>query len=191
MIELVLGASASGKSEFAENRLCSLAANNNQTKYYIATMQPFGEEARARIRKHQKQRAGKGMVTIEQPLSIAGAVSKMQNDAAGRSVIAECMSNLLANEMFDESKNHPSDTMEDIVSDTAEDIIKDILTLHHSCENLIIVSNDVFSDGCEYDPLTQNYITQLGKLNCLIAQKADRVWEVICGIPVLRKGEEL
>ncbi len=183
MMELVIGASASGKSEFAEERLCRLADENDQTKFYIATMQPFGEEALTRIQKHQRHRADRGMITIEQPVFIANAVCKMQTPSKGKAVIVECMSNLMANEMFAENAAH--------CSKPAEKIMKDLLKLYASCENLVIVSNDVFSDGRDYDPSTMEYITQLGNLNCLIARQADCVWEVICGIPVLRKGNKI
>ena len=63
MIVLVIGGSGSGKSEFAENICMELPA---EEKRYIATMQAFDEESRARIAKHRKARSGKGFETIEQ-----------------------------------------------------------------------------------------------------------------------------
>lgn len=63
MIVLVIGGSGSGKSEFAETICMELPA---EKKCYIATMQAFDEESRARIAKHRKARSGKGFETIEQ-----------------------------------------------------------------------------------------------------------------------------
>ena len=63
MIILVTGGSGSGKSEFAENCCMKLPAVE---KRYIATMQAYDEESRARIRKHQNARSGKGFSTVEQ-----------------------------------------------------------------------------------------------------------------------------
>ncbi len=54
---MVIGGSGSGKSEFAENICMELPA---EEKRYIATMQAFDEESRARIAKHRKARSGKG-----------------------------------------------------------------------------------------------------------------------------------
>ena len=64
MLIIITGVSGSGKSEYAEQICCRLAGDNK--KYYVATMQPFGEEGRIRIEKHKRQREGKGFETIEQ-----------------------------------------------------------------------------------------------------------------------------
>ena len=47
MLIIITGVSGSGKSEYAEQICCRLAGDNK--KYYVATMQPFGEEGRIRI----------------------------------------------------------------------------------------------------------------------------------------------
>ena len=52
----------------------------------------------------------------------------------------------------------------------------------------MIVSNEIFSDGCEYDSGTKEYQRTLGKINCRLAELADRVTEVVYGIPLEVKG---
>ena len=64
---LITGGSKCGKSSLAEKLLDRYGDN----KYYIATMQPFGEEALAAIDRHRKLRAGKGFVTIERYTGLA------------------------------------------------------------------------------------------------------------------------
>ena len=49
MLTVVTGGSGSGKSELAEN----IAVKFTGKKYYIAAMQPFGEEALKRIERHR------------------------------------------------------------------------------------------------------------------------------------------
>ena len=49
MMHLVTGASASGKSAYAEDLLADAMSVN---KYYIATMRPWGTEGAARVKKH-------------------------------------------------------------------------------------------------------------------------------------------
>ena len=49
MLVLVTGGAASGKSEHAEKIVCARA----HSKLYLATMQPFGKSARARIARHR------------------------------------------------------------------------------------------------------------------------------------------
>ena len=47
MLIVVTGVSGSGKSEYAEQICCRLSGDRK--KYYIATMQPYGEEGKKRI----------------------------------------------------------------------------------------------------------------------------------------------
>ena len=65
MILLVTGGSASGKSEYAENRALQLAKAEQKKLIYLAAMKPFGEEAAKRIERHRQLRAGKGFETVE------------------------------------------------------------------------------------------------------------------------------
>ena len=98
MILLVTGGSASGKSEYAENRALQLAKTEQKKLIYLAAMKPFGEEAAKRIERHRQLRAGKGFETVE-------CYTGLENlDFPEDSIILlECMSNLVANEMFEES----------------------------------------------------------------------------------------
>lgn len=72
MLILVTGGSGSGKSAYAEELLLALT-KQGETRYYIATMQVFGEEGKEKVGRHKKLRAGKGFLTIESPQGI-GAV---------------------------------------------------------------------------------------------------------------------
>lgn len=157
MLTLVLGGAASGKSEYSEN----LALKLGKKITYVATMIPFGQEAKEKIKRHRQLRKGKGFKLIEQYRDI----NKINvNDT----VIIECMSNLLANEMFGEN---PKDGKYIV------DCVKQI-----KCDNIIIVSNNIFEDGTIYDAETTKYIEQLGYINRKIAEMADKVIEVVCGI---------
>ncbi len=75
-------------------------------------------------------------------------------------------------------------------------LVKAILNgIHHLLEqagNLVVVTNEVFSDGITYDPETGKYLEKLGAINCQMAQIADTVTEVVYGIPIFHKktGEE-
>ena len=39
-----------------------------------------------------------------------------------------------------------------------------------------------------YDPETERYLRYLGAINCNMAQEADKVVEVVYGIPLVQKG---
>ena len=51
----------------------------------------------------------------------------------------------------------------------------------------MIVSNNVFEDGIDYEESTRNYIRELGHVNAGLAAMADTVVEVVVGIPVFIK----
>lgn len=199
MVVLVTGGSGSGKSAFAEEYLMRLSTQK-ETKYYIATMQPFGEESLARIRRHQRLRAGKGFTTIEQSRDLTKAaqrIAKPSNQFQEEAVtinrpensvpfirdtaLLECMSNLVANEMFAENKIRLRDEV------TAQ-ILDGIEALNSQLAHFLIVTNNVFEDGISYEETTAEYIEAMGQVNERLAAMADTVIEVVAGIPVVWKG---
>lgn len=185
MFIVVSGGSGSGKSAYAENRVLEFGETN---RIYIATMIAYGEEGQRRVRRHRELRRGKGFLTIEQPLglcelslseSMSDAASPDYNNSIHTTVLLECMSNLAANELFDEHGSH---------EDAFAQIEAGIDSLLKQCDNLVVVTNEVFSDGEDYNFEMQTYLSLLGKINCMMAAKADEVIEVVCGIPIMHKA---
>ena len=194
MITLVTGGSGSGKSAYAESLLSSCEG----IRYYIATMQIYDAEGEKKVERHRKLRAGKGFLTIESPMNVgkiefacAGgseqaqyrqeAEMKVQGNAEKKSALLECMSNLTANEMFTKDGIKSA---EEVVGK----IVSEIQTLSQKLDNLVIVTNNVFEDGVIYDAGTMEYLRALGRINAALARLADRVAEVVVGIPVELKG---
>ena len=56
-------------------------------------------------------------------------------------------------------------------------------------QNIVLVTNEIFSDGISYDETTTAYQQKLGEINCGLAKLADAVVEVVCGIPLIRKDQ--
>lgn len=183
MIHLVIGGSGSGKSEYAENLL-----EDSPGKYYIATMQVYDAEGRKKVARHQRLRAGKGFQTIEQPRNMHKAAEIVTRDRkeTENEALLECMSNLVANEMFDgETEDFASGMSETEREDfLVEKVMGGIRTLAEKLDKLVIVSNNVFEDGISYDTQTMSYIRVLGRVNQELARMADHVTEVVVGIPV-------
>ena len=194
MITLVTGGSGSGKSAYAESLLYSCEG----IRYYIATMQIYDAEGEKKVEPHRKLRAGKGFLTIESPMNVgkiqfvcAGepgqaqyrqeAERKGQCSSEKKSALLECMSNLTANEMFTKDGMKSED-------EVVEKIVSEIQTLSQKLDNLVIVTNNVFEDGVIYDAGTMEYLGALGRINAALARLADRVAEVVVGIPVELKG---
>ncbi|MDE7415870.1 MAG: bifunctional adenosylcobinamide kinase/adenosylcobinamide-phosphate guanylyltransferase [Lachnospiraceae bacterium] len=177
MMVLVIGGSGSGKSSYAEKTAVSLA-QAGMKKYYLATMQVFDDEGRKKVEKHRDLRNGKGFFTIEQPTRISDALEKMEDGE--RAVLLECISNLTANEMFSEEKAKTE-------IQVTGNVIRDIKMLKDQTNHLVVVSNNVFEDGITYDEATTKYIQAMGKINQKLAALADRIVEVVAGIPVIIK----
>lgn len=174
MMMLITGGACSGKSEYAEAIMCKL---NVAQKFYLATMRAYDDDGRERVKRHLLRREGKGFLTIEKYTQI-GVLTFEKNVA----VLLECLPNLLANEMYDE---------QGAKENSVEQIFSDIMKLRERTEHLIIVSNNVFSDGVSYNEFSMKYINHLGVLQQKLAEQADCVVESVVGIPVYLKGEPL
>lgn len=174
MLVLVTGGSGSGKSFYAEERVLSFG---EKKRIYIATMFPFDQECEKRIARHRDMRAGKGFETIECYTGLKN-LSLPKNCA----VLLECMSNLTANEMFQENGAHEN---------TVEEIKLGILQLLSEAEDVVIVTNEIFSEAERYEESTREYQKNLGMINQAAAELADEVVEVVYGIPVFHKKREM
>lgn len=171
MLTLVTGGAASGKSEYAEN----LAASSPGTPgIYIATMYPSDAECEARIAKHRRARAGRGFTTVERYTGLAD----MELEPAAF-ILLECMSNLVANELYGKAGAREN---------TVREVLRGVEALCGYARDVAVVSNEIFSDGVRYDAETLRYIRTLGEINRALANRADRVVEVVYGIPIFHKG---
>ena len=165
------GGSGSGKSAFAEDKILSLGQGK---RLYIATMHPYDEESYKRVERHRKMRAGKGFETVECYTGLENL--EFPQDAI---VLLECMSNLAANEMFEESGAG---------ADTVEAVLRGVRKLKSQVRHLVIVTNEIFSEAASYEGDTVRYQEYLGKINQKLGEMADQVVEVVYGIPIWHKG---
>lgn len=171
MMILLTGGSGCGKSSYGE----ALCQRFPMPRYYIAAMKPYGDGSEEKIRRHRQMRAGKGFETFERYTDVAGLRLPRKG-----TVILECICNLTANEMF-------SDTGE--MTDPFDVVVSGVENLRNQCDNLVVITNDVGTDLCGYDAGTSAYIEVMGKINAALARQADTVIEMVCGIPVVLKGE--
>ena len=172
MLHVVTGGSGSGKSAYAETELLRLAKQNNCKKYYIATMEPFGEETLKKIERHREMRKDKGFDTLECYVNLKGTAETLTDRPA---VLLECMSNLTANEIY-RSDGAGERTVDRIVDGVQE--------LCGRCEHVVIVTNEVCSECTRDSADMVRYKKILSEVNRRLAQKADWVTEVVYGIPV-------
>ncbi|MCD8021630.1 MAG: bifunctional adenosylcobinamide kinase/adenosylcobinamide-phosphate guanylyltransferase [Lachnospiraceae bacterium] len=176
-LHLITGGSGSGKSAYAESCVLktALSASNHEIRQiYIATMIPYGEEGRQRVERHRRLRAEKNFETVECYTGLE-RLRIDDYDSSCSIVLLECMSNLVANEMFEQ---------DGAGNDTVRAILRGVDALRQQAGHLFIVTNEVFSDGITYDAETMRYMSYLGEVNRALAEEADTVTEVVYGIPL-------
>lgn len=184
MLYLITGGSGSGKSEYAEKIAVSWHKSefSDGNLYYIAAMYPYDDECRARIKRHRAMRSGKGFQTIECFTHLEAV-----DAGSGDVVLLECMSNLLANEMYREEGQIKA-RGEEGERQLKTVILDEVLRLEKQAGCLIVVTNEVFSDGAAYEEDTEEYLRFLGQINVSLARSADVVREIVYSIPVAIKG---
>lgn len=178
MLHIIYGGSGSGKSEYAENIVTTKYRDCH--KYYIATMKVYDAEAEKKVERHRDLRSGKGFETIEQQRNLKEALKSIDKDEKNV-VLLECMSNLVANEMFDGDEFLNSGVV-------AGKVLADFEILSEKVDNIVIVTNNIFEDGADYDETTSEYLNALGLVNEKIAAVADELVEVVVGIPLVHKS---
>ena len=93
-------------------------------------------EAAKRIARHRALRAGKGFESRDCYTDLPKAET-----SGFQTVLLECMSNLLANEMFRKSA---------VWEGLPERLTQEVMELAGRVPNLVVVSNDIFEDGVRY-----------------------------------------
>ena len=176
MLTFIFGGSGSGKSEYAEQRILEAG---EMPRYYVATMEPFGEEGKKRITRHQKLRAGKGFVTVE----CATHLEQLQLPESG-AVLLEDLSNLTANEIWSEAGRGWSQNL-------AEEICRTIKKLSDEHLLFVVVGNDIHRDVEPQTPEMEQYASTLAECQTRLAALADEVVEVVCGIPIILRQTKM
>lgn len=105
-------------------------------------------------------RAEKQFDTVECPLHLA----RLTLPRCG-TVLLEDLGNLAANELYD-----PDGAGEN----AAAAILRGIENIAQQCENLILVSNEVFSGGADYAGDTDRYLRTLAAVNNAAAARRRR-----------------
>ncbi len=186
MFTFVIGGAASGKSEYAEELILKAGP---MPRIYIATMEPFDSESRARVARHRALRAGKGFQTIE----CYTGLEKIQLPGRG-AVLLECIGNLTANELYSPARaaaNAETDETDETDKAAEAAVLRGVDNLLSQCRELVVVSNEVFSGGWNYEGDTFRYLRVLADINRALAGRAGRVAEIVCGRAVYYKGGEL
>lgn len=180
MLIFISGGVRSGKSTLGEQLANQLATGR---KVYLATAKPYDDEMEQRIEKHRKSRENKDFTTIEKSVDI-GEIAFEREDT----VLLDCLGALTSNEMFHDYSIEYDDKLANEITDKIYD---DIQKVNQSVRNMIIISNDIFSDGKTYDRATEKYIEVMGNLHIRLAKASQTAIECAYGLYIYHKGEAL
>ena len=167
---LISGGCKNGKSSLAQDLACEYAKKTGSRPIYFATMIPQDREDEERIEKHRADRKDLGFQTIECGKNLSETIKNMES---GRVVLFDSLTALVANELFNQ---------EDFLNPSLPEKVKsDLSALIEKSDSVIFVSDGIFSDGKIYDETTELYRRILAETENFIAQKCDKVVEMVAG----------
>ncbi len=168
-LTLVLGGARSGKSAHALEQAQDLA-QTDRALVLIATAQALDDEMAQRIARHQAER-GPRWRTVEAPLGLANALLALGSvDVA----VVDCLTLWLTNVMLAElDVSLHIDALLSAAMQTEADVI--------------FVSNEVGLGIVPDNALARRFRDDAGRLNRLVAARADIVTVLFAGLPLKLK----
>jgi len=181
--EFILGGQKSGKSRRAETiaqQWLGLSANHRAV--LIATAQPWDEEMRARIDRHQADRAQRvpGMETIEVPLALTQALATHSRPDV--LLVVDCLTMWLTNGMMP-MHPQPSD-----VFDVDTQVSALIASIAIAPGPVVLVGNEIGMGVIPMGAEVRAFVDSLGRLNQCVAQACARVTLMVAGLPLPLKA---
>ncbi len=168
---LVIGGCRSGKSAHALGLAEGIQAGR---KLFVATCQPYDDEMRARVARHQRERDAT-WETLEVPLELARTLE--DHNAVGNVILVDCLTFWLTNLAM---ARLPEAALERRIASLAK-------TLNTMKVPVILVTNEVGQGIVPENRLARQFRDWAGLLNRMVAQSADQVIWMVAGIPVAVK----
>ncbi|MGQ9921079.1 MAG: bifunctional adenosylcobinamide kinase/adenosylcobinamide-phosphate guanylyltransferase [Desulfobacca sp.] len=170
-LALMLGGAKSGKSRLAQR----LAEEQPKPRLYVATGEAKDPEMQVRIRRHQEDR-GPSWETWEEPLALGEALAQAEGHFGV--ILVDCLTLWLSNLLAQGE------------AELARARQKLLAVLPTLTTPVILVSNEVGGGIVPANPLARRFRDEAGLLHQELAQLADLVALVVCGLPIYLKGVE-
>ncbi|RYF01924.1 MAG: bifunctional adenosylcobinamide kinase/adenosylcobinamide-phosphate guanylyltransferase [Comamonadaceae bacterium] len=186
--ELILGGQKSGKSRRAELLARQwLQASPAHRAVLIATGQPWDDEMRERIARHQRERAQRvpGLATLEEPRDLATALQRASD--AHTLVVVDCLTLWLTNwlmPMEDASGLKPD---QPAAQDWNAQAAHFLGAIESAPGPVVLVGNEIGLGVIPMGREVRAFVDALGVLNQRTAQACQRVTLVAAGLPLTLK----
>lgn len=184
--ELILGGQKSGKSRRAELLARQwLAQSPSHDALLVATAQPWDDEMRERIARHQHDRAERvpGLRTLEEPLQLAQALA--QHGSPRTLVVVDCLTLWLTNWLMPAENNESNSAVAQYPREQVAMLLEAIQT---SAGPVVLVGNEIGLGVIPMGRETRAFVDALGMLNQAVAQACERVTLMAAGLPLTLKG---
>jgi adenosylcobinamide kinase/adenosylcobinamide-phosphate guanylyltransferase len=173
-IILITGGARSGKSAFAEK----LAGTGGKRVAYIATAEIWDDEMAERVELHRQRRPA-DWLNFEAPRQAETAIAAASRQADV--ILFDCLTVYSTNALLAQgTESKPFERREAVL----EEIRKLVVAAKKMVGMVIFVTNEV-GDGIVPDnALAREFRDVSGLVNQKVAQAADEVYWVVCGLPV-------
>jgi len=189
--EFILGGQKSGKSRRAELLARQwLAASSGHRAVLIATGQPWDDEMRARIERHQRERAVRvpGLATLEEPRDLASTL--VQHGRADTLIVVDCLTLWLTNWLMPAEAADAAEEFESNPGPAQSWNAQSTLFLEairSAPGPVVLVGNEIGLGVIPMGREVRAFVDALGGLNQRAAEACQRVTLVAAGLPVTLK----
>lgn len=187
--ELILGGQKSGKSRRAELLARDwLAIAPDHRAVLLATAQPWDEEMRERIARHQCDRAARvpGLATVEAPRELAAALAAASDRRT--LVVIDCLTLWLTHwTMPPGVEAMDSDQKTALWQGWKAQSAQFLIALEHAPGPVILVGNEIGLGVIPMGRQVRAFVDTLGLLNQQVAAVCPRVTLMAAGLPLCLK----
>ena len=188
--EFILGGQKSGKSRRAELLARQwLAQSPAHRALLVATAQPWDDEMRARIARHQRERAARvpGLRTVEEPLDLAAALAR--HGDAGTLVVVDCLTLWLTNWLMPAEGEAGLKPNRPPALDWQAQAAHFFEAIAQSPGPVVLVGNEIGLGVIPMGREVRAFVDALGQLNQRAARACRRVTLMAAGLPLTLKDE--
>jgi adenosylcobinamide kinase / adenosylcobinamide-phosphate guanylyltransferase len=186
--ELILGGQKSGKSRRAELLARQwLAQSSGHRAVLIATAQPWDEEMRQRIARHQADRAERvpGMATVEEPVALAEAIAR--HSQADTLVVVDCLTLWLTNLLMPAEPAPNLDPNQPLALADIARAASLLIAIEQARGPVVLVGNEIGLGVIPMGREVRAFVDALGRLNQDVATTCQRVTLMAAGLPLTLK----